>query len=134
MLIIFNLLPIILLLVHPIKIFQRGLNSIPCVNWHYLHTFLDCFQGCYKNGTNNTRDYRYFAGIYLLIRLAYQIPGVIDMNYTNDYFTVLVPYLASLLFSIFRPYRVSTGLCLFWVTSTGQVLDYGMENCDSYAS
>ncbi len=106
-LIIFNLLPIILLFAYPIKIFQRGLNSIPCVNWHYLHTFMDCFQGCYKNGTNNTRDYRYFAGIYLLIRLAYQISAVIDMNYKNDYFYVLVPYLASLLFGIFRPYRVS---------------------------
>ncbi len=103
-LIIFNLLPIILLLVYPIKIFQRGLNSISCVNWHYLHTFIECFQGCYKNGTENTRDYRYFAGIYLL---TYQITGVIDMNHTNDYFTVLVPYLASLLFGIFRPYRVS---------------------------
>ncbi len=106
-LIIFNLLPIILLFVYPIKIFQRGLNSISCVNWHYLHTFMDCFQGCYKNGTENTRDYRYFAGIYLLIRLTYQIPGVIDMNHKNYYSNVLVPYLASLLFGIFRPYRVS---------------------------
>ncbi len=106
-LIIFNVLPIILLLVYPIKIFQRGLNSITRVNWHPLHTFMDCFQGCYKNGTENTRDYRYFAGIYLLIRFAYQIPAVIDMNYKNEYFFVLVSYLASLLFSIFRPYRVS---------------------------
>ncbi len=118
---------------YSIKIFQRGPNSIPCVNWHYLHTFMDCFQGSYKNGTNSTRDYRYFAGIYLLIRLAYQILGVIDMNYKNEYFN---PYLASLLFGIFRPYRVSFYNrldCAYFglLASTVQVLDYGMENCDS---
>ncbi len=83
------------------------LNSIPCVNWHYLHTFMDCFQGCYKNGMENTRDYRYFAGIYLLVRLAYNIQLVTGTHFRSIYTDVLVPYLASLLFGIFRPYRVS---------------------------
>ena len=26
-----------------------------------MHTFADAFQGCYKNGTNGSRDFRYFA-------------------------------------------------------------------------
>ena len=28
---------------------------------------MDAFQGCYKNGTDGTRDYRYFAGLYHLL-------------------------------------------------------------------
>ncbi len=94
---------------------------------------MDCFQGCYKNGTENTRDYRYFAGIYLLIRLAYQISAVMEISYGNVNFFVLVPYLASLLFGIFRPYRISfysrldcayfglLALCRFWLL-TGKVV------------
>ena len=39
------------------------------VKWHALHIFIDAFQGCFKNGTNGTRDCRYFAAVYLLMRL-----------------------------------------------------------------
>ena len=37
--------------------------------WLALHTFVDAFQGCYKDGTNGTHDCRYFAGIYLRLRI-----------------------------------------------------------------
>ena len=30
--------------------------------------FADAFHGCYKNRTNGTRDYRWFAGLHLLMR------------------------------------------------------------------
>jgi len=40
-----------------------------CMRWHALHIFIDSFQGCYKDGTNGTRDCRYFAGVYLTTRL-----------------------------------------------------------------
>ena len=49
-LIIFVLLPILILLLYPCNWFQRFLNVFP-VNWQVLHTFVDSFQGCYKDGT-----------------------------------------------------------------------------------
>ena len=39
------------------------------MRWQFLHTFADAFQGCYKNGTYSTCDYRYFAGLYLFFRI-----------------------------------------------------------------
>ena len=32
---------------------------------------MDAFQGCYKDGTNGTRDFRYFAGLQLALRLLF---------------------------------------------------------------
>ena len=64
---IFILLPILLLLLYPMRCFQRCLGHCR-VRWHALHIFVDAFQGCYKDGTNGTRDCRYFAGVYLLLR------------------------------------------------------------------
>ena len=96
-LILFNIFPIILLLCYPTKTFQKLLGCFPRVRWDYLHIFMDCFQGCYKNGTNDTLDYRYVAGLYFIIRLIY------PMTDTNG--NVMLLLSATLLFGILRPYR-----------------------------
>ena len=59
--------PLILLCLYPCRCFQRILNrcGLRCVT---LHTFMDAFQGCYKDGTNGTRDCRCFTGVYILVR------------------------------------------------------------------
>ena len=67
--IIFILFPLFLLLLYPFKCFQRCLNFLRLRN-HVLHTFVDAFQGHFKNGTElGTRDYRYFSAIYFLGRI-----------------------------------------------------------------
>ena len=68
-LIIFVLLPILILLLYPCNWFQRLLNVFP-VNWQVLHTFVDSFQGCYKDGTEaGTRDCRWFSSFFFIIRI-----------------------------------------------------------------
>ena len=68
-LVVFNLFPLILLVLYPCQCFQRCLNyyNIRC---QVLHTFMDVFHGCYKDGSNGTRDCRWFAALYLLLRIA----------------------------------------------------------------
>ena len=34
-------------------------------------TFIEAFQGCYKDGTNGDRDYRALPGYYLLVRVLF---------------------------------------------------------------
>ena len=51
----------------PCSCFQVCLNRTGC-SCQSLHTFMDAFQGHYKNGTNGTRDLRFFSGLYLLLR------------------------------------------------------------------
>ena len=60
MLFLFFILPVFLLSAYPFFCFQRILNKIG-LNSLVLHTFIDVFQGYYKDGTNGTRDYRYFS-------------------------------------------------------------------------
>ena len=66
-LVMFTLLPGMLLLLYPYQCFQQFLNKIRC-NSVTLKIFMDVFQGSYKDGTNNTRDYRFFSGIFFLTR------------------------------------------------------------------
>ena len=65
---IFILFPLLSLILYPMKCFQRCLGCSQ-IKLHALHIFADAFQGCYKDGTNGTRDFRYFAATYLMVRI-----------------------------------------------------------------
>ena len=68
-LMLFVCIPVITLLLYPFKSFQRFLSLFP-FNWHFLHAFVDSFQGCYKDGTEpGTFDCRWFSTLMLLLRL-----------------------------------------------------------------
>ena len=60
---VFLLIPGLLLFFYPCRLFQHFLNKIHC-NFIALRTFMDVFQGHYKDGTNNTHDYLFFSGIF----------------------------------------------------------------------
>ena len=68
-LLVFIICPLLLLRLYPCRYFQKCLNHCR-LQCHILQTFMDAFQGCYKDGTNGTRDCRYFAGVYLVVRIA----------------------------------------------------------------
>ena len=68
-LLLFIFLPTAVLFLYPFCWFQKFLNCFP-IRWHILHTFVDSFHGCYKDGTEpGTRDCRWFAAVFLLIRI-----------------------------------------------------------------
>ena len=65
---VFVLLPVLILMLYPFRWFQKILNVLP-VHWQVLHTFMDSFQGCYKDGTEpGTRDCRWFASVFFIVR------------------------------------------------------------------
>ena len=96
-------LPLLVLLLYPTRAFQKCLGYCN-VRWHALHAFVDVFQGCYKNGTAGTTDYRYFAGLYLLWRIIFNFSQTQDANY-SWLIRILVPTTAALFFSLMRPYK-----------------------------
>ena len=100
----FNVLPLLILFLYPLKIFQKLLRSCKCVRWHPLHAFADKFQGYYKDGTDRSLDYRYFAGIFLLIRITYHLHAVINNRY-SIFVTQVIPLVSAALFGILRPYK-----------------------------
>ena len=103
-LLVFVVFPLLLLLLYPMRSFQRCLGYCTRIRWQFLHTFADAFQGCYKNGTNGTRDYRYFAGLYLLFRVVLLVVFIAPTSYMW-LMIVLIPAVVSLLFALFRPYK-----------------------------
>jgi len=62
-LIVFIFLPILLLLLYPPRCFHKCLDCCR-IRCHALMVFTDAFQGACKNGTNGTRDHRWFAIVY----------------------------------------------------------------------
>ena len=54
--------PIILLIVYPTRLFEKVKSRLSQRQNLSLLTFVETFQGCYKDGTNRTRDYRVVSG------------------------------------------------------------------------
>ena len=108
---IFVFLPALFLLLYPMKIFQKCLG---CCGRRLLvlHAFADVLQGCYKNGTNGTRDCRYFAGLYLIYRIVL-LPAVYGgsiFGFYDEIVSTVCLVTASLLFLLFHPYKGSSWL------------------------
>ena len=103
---IFFVLPMALLFVYPFACFQQILNKIG-LNSLTLRTFVDVFQGPFKDGTNNTRDYRYFSGCILLVPLILYL--TFSLTQSSVYYPVasvwILIYLT--LHLVFRPYKRS---------------------------
>ena len=84
--------------------FQRCLRYCTRIRWQFLHTFADAYQGCYKNGTNGTCDYRYFAVLYLFFCMVL----LALITFAGRYLWLILllsVVVASLSFAYFRPYK-----------------------------
>ena len=103
MFVTFNLLPLFLLLLYPTKCFQVLLGKFPGVNWHPLRAFMDIFQGCYKNGTEGTRDCRYFASLNFVLRIVVLFP--FDSQSSALFMLILLSVVFITLLAITRPYQ-----------------------------
>ena len=92
----FTLFPILLLCLYPIRI-------ICCKDLRLLQSFVDAFQGHYKDGTNGTRDYRAMASSQFLIRvlLAY---NYLSLN-TGMQISSIPLTCMSICYLSFRPYK-----------------------------
>jgi len=130
-LIIFVIIPPFLLLYYPLqesyKRWKEGRSegrsvfSLSASNHHdwtrgRLKQFLETFYGCYKDGLVETtdggrihvptRDYRYFAGVYFLLRLVlfvtYAFTSIWVMHYILQQ---MICVIGILLFAIMRPYK-----------------------------
>ena len=75
-----------------------------------LHTFTDTFQGCYKNGTNGTRDYRAISGYILATLLVVPLlQKIITLFILNTTFFLQAPIILFTVLSIacvvLEPYK-----------------------------
>ena len=103
-LMIFTFFPILLLCLYPCRCFQRLLNKGHC-NTQALHHFMDSFQGCFKDGTNGTKDCRYFTAMYLITRTAIHLAFIVTNNTFSTFFQTVLLLAMILLLICFQPYK-----------------------------
>ena len=63
------MLPLVLVIIYPTRVFPKLIRCFGLRRWHAVRTFLEVFVGSYKEGTNASegkRDYRLFAAVYLI--------------------------------------------------------------------
>lgn len=102
---VFVISPPVFLFLYPTQIFQRCLNKSRR-SWQALHTFADAFHGCFKNRTNNNRDYRYFAGLYFVLRIVILVIYAAELQlYEQLLLQQILCILAVLLFALVKPYK-----------------------------
>ena len=101
----FVLLPLLVLTLYPFALFQRFLNLFP-FRWYVLHTFVDSFLGCYKDGTEpDTRDCRLFVSIMFSIRYFIMLIGVLTLNAAFFPLATIVITLLLMLLVLFEPFK-----------------------------
>ena len=98
----------IYLLVYPFKLFQQLFDKLTFKK-DLLLSVTDIFTGPYKDGTNGSWDYRYFAGTHFALQLVimtfYYIPLEKNIPLAIGILEVVVCTLCVCVLVIFRPYK-----------------------------
>ena len=97
-----NILPLLLLLLYPCQCFQKILNFCG-VRCHVLHTFMDVFQGCYKNRTDGTCDRRWFPAVYLVTRIV--VFAMTQNSLMACFFDTMLLTLIAIVVGVVQPYK-----------------------------
>ena len=66
--IIFNIFPVVLIMLYPSIRFQNLLSKCR-LDFTAVKFFVERFQGCYKDSSNGERDLRSFSGLYFCVRI-----------------------------------------------------------------
>ena len=107
LLFLFTVIPIILLTIFPCKCFQQFLSFVG-INCHFLHAFVDSFQGYLKDGTEQgTCDCRWMSAYGLFIRLS--LLSLFALTYSWFYYifaTIMLVCLVIVFINI-DPYKKS---------------------------
>ena len=103
-LLVFTFLPILLLCLYPCRCFQRLLNRCH-FNSQALHHFMDSFQGCFKDGTNGTKDCCYFSALYLIIRITMHLAFIATNNTLSTFYQTVSLLGMIVLLTCSQPYK-----------------------------
>ena len=102
-LLIFTLLPLLLILLYPCGFCQKCLTHCK-LNFQSLHFLMNAFNGHFKDSTKGTFDCRFFAAIFLFMRILISIEYV--TIYFNYHTSVIITCTAlAITVAVVQPYR-----------------------------
>ena len=101
--------PVLLLALYQFPVVKKVLQCTGLYRSRIVRTFVDLFHGCYKDGTDGTRDLRFTAGLYLLVRVAVLLSLVLchftDHTQCETVSVFLLVFLLLLFVGLARPYK-----------------------------
>ena len=106
--IIFVVAPPLFLILYPLKCVQSCISRLP--RNIVLKTFAESFTESFRNGTERKggRDFRYFAGLYFLFRVAIFAVFVSELDWIEQYFVQQILFTFAIgLFAVARPYKIA---------------------------
>jgi hypothetical protein len=129
------------------RLLPNIINQYTIQHWPKLNVFLETFHGCYRDGTNTTRnstefDYRWVAGFYLVLRVALFAVFAFTPNLFVQYpFLQLFCTAALLVFVVLQPYKKrfynkldATMFALLLSINTLTMFNYSMTVVSSQSS
>ena len=105
--ILFNLLPMMLLVLYPVNTFRRMLSKCK-LDRASLMIFMEKFHSCYKDALDGGRDMRSFSAFYFLLRFVLVIGVVLiyDLSFLNRWLLRgMFLSAAAILIALCRPYK-----------------------------
>ena len=140
----FVILPVTTLALYPFTFFQRFLNLFP-VRWYILHTFMDTFQSCYKNGTQpGSRDCRWFSSVHFICYFLIIIQYAFTFNIISFVIAALILMFYAILIMAVQPYKCSLshlnfinalfmfGLSSLFISIAGHTLTFVFDHQSVY--
>ena len=104
---LFIVIPTLVLMLYPFRLFQKCLSYFS-IQWHFLHAFVDSFQGCYKDGTDEgTYDLRWLSSYGLLLRFGMCIIFTLTLSSMFFIYAVILIVVVIILLINFQPYKTS---------------------------
>ena len=117
---VFSVLPLLLLLLYPTRIFQKVLRQCTCRAKHALHIFVETYQGCLKDGSDGTRDYRAVSALYLVLRISLLGIYIRDTELVQSGLSFVIYCLVFFAFAIFifkfQPYKEGISNSIEFIT------------------
>ena len=122
--IVFVLLPPLLLLLYPTRLFKKCLNCCRFRRWDILQVVADIFQGWYKDGTEGTQDFRAVSALYFLLRIVLSTLFILLVFYRYRpyqwYVVGLFHVFLGVFFLVAKPYKkywmnYIDGLLILWI-------------------
>ena len=106
MLLTFGLIPPLLLVLYPTRLFTRFLTKLKMDRWRGLHVFVETFQGAYKNRANGSPERRWFSGLYFIFRIIVFVIFAVTNDLPSIHLNLVFTYTVFLLLLVtLRPYK-----------------------------
>ena len=100
-----NVLPLIIILLYAFPRTHVVLNILPASVRAAMFPFMDNILACYKDGTNGTRNCRYFGVVYHLAMVAYMLPYTLTPSMMVYGLNAFVCIVVGMLVAVIQPYK-----------------------------